>query len=443
MSEDNLKDDWDFIIVGAGICGLSLGALLVNDGYNVLILEKAKKTGGRAKVVEKNGFTMDYGMHTVRFGRKSALAKTLETIREKGQEKFEFTEFGRSYYFLEKYGDPKWTVAPTGLKGITKGTYLGPMKLKNVIFRLLMAKKKKNLGISVEEWQDKRKFNEQGTLFLRYVTSSLQVCPFLERASMGELRRNLGEVIRKRISATYPIGGWKLIFDRLLEKITKGNGQILTKKKVDEVILEDNQAKGVKCEDQIFNCKKVVIATPVQEIFNFLDESVYDPEFVNLCKNLRPTAGLSIDFALKEKISEDSGLFFIDNPFAFGYFTSNLDKGCAPENKQLLTFCSIFNVEDLDDPDYGGELLMNLRQKLFFAFPGLEENIEFERPLFTIFDGAEVNINQYQELRPGFKVPGIDNLYLVGDSTAGEGAGGDIGHNSVWDTYNLIKANLK
>lgn len=439
MSDNNIKDEWDFIIVGAGICGISLGALLVNDGYKVLILEKAKMIGGRAKVVEKNGFTLDYGIHTVRFGKKSALAKTLETIREKGQDKIEFKELGRSYYFLEKHGDPQWTVAPTGLKGITKGTYFSLSKLKNVIFKLMMSKKKKNLVVSVDEWQKKRKFNEQSAIFLKYVTSSLQVCPFLERASMGELRRNLGEVVRKRISATYPLGGWKLIFKRLKDKISKENGKILTNKKVYEIILENSQAIGVKCENEIFKSKFVVIATPVQEIFNFLDESVIDPAFIEMCKNLRPTAGLSIDFALKKKISEDSGLFFIDNPFAFGYFTSNLDQGCAPLEKQLLTFCSIFNFENLKDPDFCGEVLNNLRQKLFFAFPGLEENIEYERPLYTVFDGVEVNINQYQELRPKFKIPGILNLYLVGDSTAGAGAGGDIGHNSVWDTYNLIK----
>ena len=253
----------------------------------------------------------------------------------------------------------------------------------------------------------------------------------------------MGAVVKKRISATYPIGGWKLIFERLINKINNGNGQIITNREVNEILIENKNAIGVKCDDKIFNSDDIIISTPVQDMFNFLDETNCEPDFVELCKNLKPTAGLSIDFILKEKISEDTGLFFVDNPFAFGYFTSNLNKGCAPENKQLLTFCSIFNYKDLNDPDFCGELLLNLRQKLFFAFPGLEENVEFERPLFTIFDGVEVNINQYQELRPKFKVPGFQHLYLVGDSTAGKGAGGDIGHNSVWNTYNLIKENLR
>ena len=64
-------------------------------------------------------------------------------------------------------------------------------------------------------------------------------------------------------------------------------------------------------------------------------------------------------------------------------------------------------------------------------------------PVNQIFDGVEVNINQYREKRPKFRVPGIKNLYLVGDSTAGKGAGGDIGHNSVWDTYYLIQKEVQ
>ena len=146
----------DFIIVGAGICGLSLGALLANDGYKVLILEKTNSIGGRAKVIEKEGFTLDYGIHTVRFGKRSALAGTLSEISNNRQELMDFRELGTSFYFLESDENDHWEVLPTGLSGITKGKYFSIAKLKNVLFKLMMAKKKKNLNVSVKEWQDKK-----------------------------------------------------------------------------------------------------------------------------------------------------------------------------------------------------------------------------------------------------------------------------------------------
>ena len=68
------------IIIGAGINGLLLGALLANDGIHVTILEKNSFPGGRAFVYERGGYSMDYGVHLTRFGQKSALAKIMKRI---------------------------------------------------------------------------------------------------------------------------------------------------------------------------------------------------------------------------------------------------------------------------------------------------------------------------------------------------------------------------
>lgn len=442
------EDQWDFIIIGAGITGLSLGALLINDGYRVLILEKTKSIGGRAKVIEKDGFILDYGIHTIRFGKKSSLAKTLSTIKKDEQELIEYKELGLSYYYLETVDEPHWTVFPSGIAGITKGTYFKLSKLLKLIRKLVILKKKNNLSMSVDEWQKKKNFNEQSKIFLHFITASMLVCPFLERASIGELKRNLMEVVKKRISVSYPVGGWKLIYERLTEKINT-IGKILLDYEVEEVLTETllqeekYRAVGVRCGEKKFFAKKVINSVPVQNLFEFLDENKCNSDFINLCKNLKPTAGLSLDIGLKKKISDEIGLFFLNNPLSFGYFTSNLDVGSAPEGKQLFTICSLQDVEDLNNKQIGNDLLAKLREKVFKAFPDMEENIEFERPLFTIFDGAEVNIEQFRELRPGFKVPGIQNLYLVGDCLGAKGAGGDIGHNSVWETYNIIQKDLK
>ncbi len=41
-----MANKWDTIIVGAGISGLSMGALLANSGLKVLVLEKNSYLGG-------------------------------------------------------------------------------------------------------------------------------------------------------------------------------------------------------------------------------------------------------------------------------------------------------------------------------------------------------------------------------------------------------------
>ncbi len=49
------------IIVGAGIGGLSLAALLGKRGHDVTVIEKNEQPGGRARVWEKDGFVFDMG----------------------------------------------------------------------------------------------------------------------------------------------------------------------------------------------------------------------------------------------------------------------------------------------------------------------------------------------------------------------------------------------
>ena len=54
------------IIIGAGTAGLSIAALLANAGYKPLVIEKQEFVGGRARIWHKDGFTVDYGIHTLR-----------------------------------------------------------------------------------------------------------------------------------------------------------------------------------------------------------------------------------------------------------------------------------------------------------------------------------------------------------------------------------------
>jgi phytoene desaturase len=49
------------VIIGAGIAGLSLAALLAKKGYQVSVYEKNSSLGGRARIIKHEGFTFDLG----------------------------------------------------------------------------------------------------------------------------------------------------------------------------------------------------------------------------------------------------------------------------------------------------------------------------------------------------------------------------------------------
>ena len=49
------------IVIGAGISGLAVSALLAKKGFQVTILEKNSTIGGRARAYKEKGFTFDMG----------------------------------------------------------------------------------------------------------------------------------------------------------------------------------------------------------------------------------------------------------------------------------------------------------------------------------------------------------------------------------------------
>jgi phytoene dehydrogenase-like protein len=77
----NTKDKYDVIVIGAGIGGLTCGALLAKQGLRVLVAEQHSIPGGCCTSFQRKGFTFDVG--TDMFpggGRGELIYDTLEAL---------------------------------------------------------------------------------------------------------------------------------------------------------------------------------------------------------------------------------------------------------------------------------------------------------------------------------------------------------------------------
>jgi all-trans-retinol 13,14-reductase len=59
------NENWDAIIIGSGISGLTAGRLLSDAGQKVLILEKHFKFGGYTHTFKRNNYEWDVGIHYI------------------------------------------------------------------------------------------------------------------------------------------------------------------------------------------------------------------------------------------------------------------------------------------------------------------------------------------------------------------------------------------
>jgi|GEM_PF-1002041 len=431
-----MTDEFDYIIIGAGIAGMHIGALLSQHG-KVLVLEKTGGIGGRAQVTNLDGFKLDYGAHPIRFGPNSALAKSLNEIGKP----IDFIEPGNFWVIMK---DGEETLYPSGGMQVLKSDLVPFFKTLKFMINILKIKDleeiKELYDVSLDEWFDQENIHPNLRRYLTIACSGVQVCPFTERASAGELLHNTRRISDKG-SIYYPKGGWKTIFSKFEDKIEEEGGEIRLAKKVEEIHVEDSKAVGVKTEDETIKGENVINTVPVQKLFNILDEDLCEDSFIEKCKNLRPTAGVSIDFCLSEPVT-DKDFFFFEEPLAFGFVPSNLENSnIAPGDKSIMHFFRATNVADMKDEEKAQKLHDEFRERIVETFPDIEEKTVHERPLFLkMVDGVEVNTEQHQYKRPGNEIEGIENLYLTGDSVGGEGAGGDVGHTSVRECYKLIKS---
>ncbi len=425
----------DTIVVGAGICGLQLAALLAADGEEVLVLEKLSHIGGRAFLWEKDGYTVDNGIHLVRFGPKSAMAKVFAHMGKP----IDFAGMGKSYV---AFPDGKVVDFPTSPGGFltTKLMTVGE-RLKAI--GLMLSVKRRDpaslLDTPVAEWMDREGISGGMRKYLCLVSASMQVCPFIERSSAGEMLLNMKSLLEKGYSAMYPTKGWRYIYDSLVETI-ETKGEIRLETEVARVVVENGRAVGVELgSGERIDAARVVVSLPGAKVLEVVEETAVPEDFAALLKSIKPTAGVVLDYGVKKKISGDDGLWYLWEPMSFGMFTSNLCPDLAPPGRQLLTWFAPADLSDMEDPEKAAALEAELEAGVKKVFPALEENIEWRRAMrLKTVDGVEVNVDQHRGKRPGYRVPGVEGLFLAGDSLKGPGAGGDVGHESVIECYREV-----
>ena len=99
-SNDRMSTEWDVIVVGAGMAGLTAARALAQAGLRVLVLEASVRTGGRIHTVRAGGHVVELGAEFIH-GRPPALWSLIE---EAGLETYE--RVGESWHLQDGNLEP-------------------------------------------------------------------------------------------------------------------------------------------------------------------------------------------------------------------------------------------------------------------------------------------------------------------------------------------------
>jgi len=424
--------DYDVIVIGGGYAGLSAGAMLAHKGYGVLLLEKSRSLGGRAGYMDKDGYTVEYGLHANRFASDGAAAAVFRRL----DRELEFIAPGEPELWRGESFEP----LPNSVGKIFRSSIL-PLRAKlsaaRYLGKLVMGNPAKKYQLSLEDMTAECKSQETLEV-LRVISGIGIIAPDPRYASAGELGMFLKKALRSKVKVGYPEGGTRSIIEGLREEIEE-NGQIMTGAKVTRLMLKKGLVNQVKTDTATYTAAAVISAVPVQGIAELFGGKDLPIKFVKKVRELIPTAGISMDIGLKEPISDKSGLLVTSDPLTMGQFTSNIDPGMAPEGRQLLSWYYPLPLPWVKNSEKMEREEQRLRDLLEEMFADIWKVLDWERTLrLNMVDGFEPRPGQTREDRPGFTIPSIDNFFLCGDTTRAEGTGGDTAFNSAIHVSRLV-----
>ncbi|MBU0496609.1 MAG: FAD-dependent oxidoreductase [Candidatus Thermoplasmatota archaeon] len=447
-------------IIGAGIGGLTAGALLTKHGFKVTIYEKEHLLGGRAlsiddftKISEKDykkllsqfymriafsepslteifekqmltGYKLDLGYHAIGGGVFSNLNNVL-------------AEFDMHVDFLESYVG---FITKTGWQ-YPFLTRLDKLMILPNIIRLFLANEhtmQELDNVSMTE-TIKRYGKGKMTLILEIFSRSITTVNNLNRISTGEMFRAQKNLYRGSKPVGYPINGLNSIHSKLSSYILDHGGTIHLNTPVEKIVIENATTKGVKIHNQTHNYDIIISNVMVQELFSLIDENVLPKSYVTAIKQLEGTASLCAYYSLKTMdpallgktfhfIERDVGVDGNDAVGMIDFMATDRKAGLSPPDTYLIQSYIICTPQEAKDPQMVKQLRSLLDKNLEKLIPHYIEHLAWALyPVIWHLDGVAKTI---QNDKPRIVTP-IENLFIIGDCVKAPGIGVNCAINSA------------
>ncbi len=441
-------DEYDAIVVGAGIAGLGVAAILSKEAkQKVLVVDRFPKFGGRMMSYEgypEKGWRVEIGLHFVELGEKSSCT---ELNRRVGK-KVEWASFSKT---VDIWNEDRF-VSVADLVPMTKEDKSAFKDLMGNIAGMSDAEIEAWDNRSLEEWLMENVPQESIRELFTDLGMIMTTIPNAIDMAAGEVlyiaRNNLLNT-RQVLQASYPLDGLEGITRGLVEVIEENGGEIKLNCEVQEILIRNGRAAGVRIpakkhiyqeEYRIFETEniyanRVVCALPIYQLHKIID---FNPEtspmpqwWVKRITDIQHEVtgligymiGLSGPVVDPEKLCFFTALKTKHAGFPFqGFPASNFSPNVAPPGKQLLHTDIVCEHAEASDR-FKRERLLNLMwEDVKEMFPGIEERVEWRLPYYVDgCDGLARKPGLVGNFKPGLRAPGIPNLYFTGDTYVGRG----------------------
>ncbi|MDH4271022.1 MAG: NAD(P)/FAD-dependent oxidoreductase [Candidatus Aminicenantes bacterium] len=490
-------DAWDAIIIGAGLGGLSCAAGFARQGFKPLVLEKHSVPGGYATTFKRpGGFVFDVSLHSTTVEERDGLPNLIpgfpeitdiEFVPHKVLYRAIFPDHDIRVPYKDVEGYIKLLVRlfPEEKEGI-EGLFQTMKGLVSDLNKYQAAGGKVNMAAFPKDfpylfkcfnstWGAIQDSHIKGAK-LKGIVSALWGYFGLPPSKLASLYYILPVIGYLQGGGYYPIGKSQKISDALVRFVEEKGGKVMLRAKVQEILIKDHAAYGVRTADGTEHLAKVVVSNA--NAYDTFHTMMNEKEFLKdyLARMDKFTASLSsfqVFLGLKKDLVREIGItdteIFCDPGYdveesyrvalnaevekgGFGLtLYDNLYKGYSPEGKNILNIIALqgYDIWKKYEADYfAGKkdayraekermadiLIKKVEEKLL---PGLSRAIEVREvgtPLTNLrytgnYRGAIYGWDQTLDNSEPRRLPHdtpVRNLYLAGAWTRPGGGYGAV-----------------
>ncbi|MCX6580570.1 MAG: FAD-dependent oxidoreductase [Candidatus Aminicenantes bacterium] len=405
MDSTELTENYDTIIIGAGIGGLLTAACLSKMGKKVIVFEKLSFLGGRFSSIPYNGFQISTGaVHMLPYGSKGPFAKILIRLNI-GDIIFSSKIF--SYYVDNKHFRFNRVLSILSLLSLLEKISLFKLFIKMGIIKSLDG------SVSFSSWlSGQTRYQKIFSLFETFSNFSLSLS--LKEISYNEMRRILKTLLSLHVPGV-PQGGCGNIVKKLQDLIESQNGVIKKKAEVVEIVIEDSIAKGVIVRDRqsgrkcFFECKTIICNNGPKGAMLLIKKNSFDYDSTESIKSIKEANGLKIQFSSNKSLIDHSGIMFClgTRRIAGIVQPSNADPNLAPVGKHLLISYQMIKSDDIEKEI---EFALNDLKSIF----NKDFSDHCEVLCISCFKGKWPTNRAIQGMDVSFKTA-VHGLYMIGD----------------------------
>ncbi len=330
---NRLDSDYDAVVIGSGMGGLTTAALLSDSGWKVCVLEQHYTAGGYTHSYDRNGYEWDVGVHYIGDVGTRTRSRMMFDFLTAGKLKWAAMDDEYDRFFI---GDRVYC-AVAGKQQFRDNLLDHFPDEKQAIDQYLTLLARVGKGLSVysmgrllKPWQrllawPYLKLKTPALLFrntyavLSELTDNQDLIAVLcgQWGDMGLPPRRSAFMVHAMIArhymygGFYPVGGSWSIAEKIIPQIQKTGGEVFTYASVKQIMLEGKRVVGVEMADgHKIDCGCVISTAGVENTFsrllpaNAVSNAGYDP----LLKRVKPSmAHLGVYIGLKQT-AEQLGL---------------------------------------------------------------------------------------------------------------------------------------